>query len=75
MPTTHTPKYPVVDQSPSFTKTIFNFNVFEFGVIAGLGVAGNAIGWLGGMHIIPSYIYYIYIVLIFIYIYYIYYIL
>ena len=52
MPTTHIPKYPVVDQSPSFSKTISNFTMSEYGLIAGLGVAGNAIGWLGGMCIL-----------------------
>ena len=48
MPTTHIPKFPVVDQSPSLSKTFANFRTCDFLLIGGLGVVGNAVGWLGG---------------------------
>ena len=48
MPTTHVPQYPVVDHSPSFSRVFGNFTVTEWCFAAGMGVAGNAIGWLGG---------------------------
>lgn len=48
MPTTHVPKYPVVDHSPSMTKVMSNFTMGEWMMVAGLGAAGNAVGWLGG---------------------------
>ena len=48
MPTTHTPKYPVVDHNPEFGKVVSNITMKEYVFAGALGVAGNVVGWLGG---------------------------
>ncbi len=48
MPTTHTPKFPVVDHSPEFGKVVSNMTGKEWIFAGALGAAGNVVGWLGG---------------------------
>lgn len=48
MPTTHVPKYPVVDPSPSITKALGNFNVRDYVNVALFTGGGYVFGFLTG---------------------------
>ena len=48
MPTTHIPKFPVVDPSPTMAKTISNFNFTDYRNIAAFSTSGYFFGWLTG---------------------------
>jgi hypothetical protein len=48
MPTTHTPKFPVVDPEPSLDFAWKNFNARDLLNIGGFTGAGFVFGWFGG---------------------------
>jgi hypothetical protein len=49
MPTTHKPKYPIVDPDPSTRKAIYNFNFQDYLHITAFSTAGYGWGWLTGI--------------------------
>lgn len=48
MPTTHVPKYPVVDPSPSMSKAVCNFNFTDYTRVAAFTASGYIFGWMTG---------------------------
>jgi hypothetical protein len=48
MPTTHTPKYPVVDPEPALDRALGNFNFTDIMHVGAFTGAGFTFGWFGG---------------------------
>mmetsp|Transcript_1354 Transcript_1354/g.2195 ORF Transcript_1354/g.2195 Transcript_1354/m.2195 type:complete len:122 (-) Transcript_1354:44-409(-) len=46
MPTTHKPKYPVVDPEPSLSRALMNFNFTDYLGITAFSGSGFVFGWL-----------------------------
>ncbi|PRW60584.1 NADH-ubiquinone oxidoreductase kDa subunit-like [Chlorella sorokiniana] len=49
------PKWPVVDAAPSFSKTVGNFSLDDWGLAAGVAAVSAPLGYLAGAQRSPAY--------------------
>mmetsp|Transcript_5871 Transcript_5871/g.19958 ORF Transcript_5871/g.19958 Transcript_5871/m.19958 type:complete len:105 (+) Transcript_5871:67-381(+) len=51
MPILDTPKFPVIDESPSFWSTVENFSLAEYGNLATVTAGSGAVGYFSGLRV------------------------